>query len=185
MGKISNRPGVAGAVLQTHLWLTESLSDPFSSKSLKYHCSQTVKSRYWKYLDNVHHSLFVICHMPVVTCHVICVMCYVSCVTWHMSHVTCDMPLVFMCIQIGGACWLRVCYKRGLPLLVKRVYSYQSDLPIIFGFSCWIEKILKNIFVYQCIFLSVHPCPYKVLASSHRNEQINHCTAQLNALQYM
>ena len=51
---IFNRPGVARAVLQTPLWLIISVSESaFSSKSSKYHKSQTVRARDLKFWENV------------------------------------------------------------------------------------------------------------------------------------
>ena len=65
--------------------------------------SQTVRTRELKFLENVHPTLCVTCHMSRNTCHVSCVMC-------HKSHDT--------FFFIGGASWWRVCYQRGLPHLV-------------------------------------------------------------------
>ena len=63
-----NRPGVAGAVLQSSLslihWLSES---SFSSKSSKFHKSQTRRARENVHPNNMSH---VMCHMSHVTCHV-------------------------------------------------------------------------------------------------------------------
>ena len=65
-----NRPGVAGAVLQT----PSSLSDwSFSSQSWKPHYSLAVRARELKFWENVHSP-------PTFTFHV-------SCVTCHVSHV--------------------------------------------------------------------------------------------------
>ena len=74
-----NRPGVAGAVLQTTLSLIDSISQSFfSSQSSKYNFSQTVKARTLTFIENFHHPLCVKCHMSGVTCHM-------SCVMWHMT----------------------------------------------------------------------------------------------------
>ena len=50
----------------------------FSSKSLKYHKSQTVGARELTFLENVHPPQHVTCHMSHVTCDVSHVMCHVS-----------------------------------------------------------------------------------------------------------
>ena len=66
--KMFNRPGVAGAVLYSALWLTNSFSD--SSRSSLYHKSQTVRARELKFWENVHPPKRVTCHMSRVTFHV-------------------------------------------------------------------------------------------------------------------
>ena len=89
-----NRPGVAGAVLQTPSslinWFIHSVSQwSFPSKSSKHHISQ-------KKLTQC--SLPVMCQMSHVTCHV-------SHVTCHMSHVTRDMShffFFFFFLQLFG-----------------------------------------------------------------------------------
>ena len=55
---------------------------------------------------------------PPTTCHVSCVKCHMSHITYHMSH-------VFFC---GGTSRLRVCYQRGLPLLVNNVEQFKIIL---------------------------------------------------------
>ena len=67
---VTNRPGVAGDVLETHPLLNSSfihwlINWSFSSKSSKHHYYQTVRAR-----DNYHHSLWVSCQMSRVMCHV-------------------------------------------------------------------------------------------------------------------
>ena len=72
---VVNRTGVAGADLRTHSSLIHSLSQlSFSSKSSKYHKSQTVKARELKFLENGNPPqpvtcLHVTCHILHVTCH--------------------------------------------------------------------------------------------------------------------
>ena len=66
------RPGVAGAVLHTALLFIHSVSQSaFSSKSSKYHKSQTVRAKELKFLENVHPPQHVTCQMAHVKCHVI------------------------------------------------------------------------------------------------------------------
>ena len=84
-----NRPGVAGAVLQTPASLIKSVAQSsFSSKSSKHHNSQTVWPRELTFWENVHPTQYVMCHLSHVTCHL-------SCVTCHLSHVTSIFCLVF------------------------------------------------------------------------------------------
>ena len=84
---IYNSPVVAGAVLLITLWLINWLiKGSFSSKSSKYHKSQTVIASDFKILwDKIHHHLCETCHMSCVKSHVIChvshSMCHISCVT--------------------------------------------------------------------------------------------------------
>ena len=60
------------------------------------HCqSQTGRARELKFLENVHPTLCVMCHVSCAMCHVLCVMCHVSPVTCHMSPV-----------QMFAGCWL-------------------------------------------------------------------------------
>ena len=97
-----NRPDVARADLQTSLCLIHSLSHPlciiFRTLSIPNHRSweaETLKE----------------CPPPPL--YVSHVTCQVSCVTCHF----------FLNEQTGGASWGRVCYQRGLPRLVSRVFS--------------------------------------------------------------
>ena len=111
--KIVNRPGVAGAVLQTPSSFIHSVSQwSFSSESSKYHKSQTVRARELTFGENVHPPQHVTCHVSRVTCQVSRITCHVSCVTCHVSHVTCHVS------QSGEAYRWRDCYQRGLPRLV-------------------------------------------------------------------
>ena len=110
LANIFNRPGVAGAVLQSPPsiidWLIEWLSDPLVKISSKHSQSQTGRARVLKFWENVHPTLYFMCHMSPVNCHV-------SCVTYHMYF------LSFKKIgQRGGASQWRVCYQHGLPCLV-------------------------------------------------------------------
>ena len=83
-----NRPGLAGAVLQSPLlfvdqfinWLNHILVQISSE-----HCqSQTGRARELTFLENVHPTLCVLCHVSCALCHVSLFMC-------HVSSVTCDM----------------------------------------------------------------------------------------------
>ena len=77
-------------------WLINQLiQSAFSSKSSKYHKSQTRRARELKFWENVHPPQHVTCHMPHVTCHV-------SHVTCHVSHVTCNFFFDKPVKLIGG-----------------------------------------------------------------------------------
>ena len=73
---VINRPGVAGAVLQSASSLIDFSHSAFSSRSSWYHKSQTVRARELKFWENVHPP-----NMSRVTCHVS------RRVTYHVSHV--------------------------------------------------------------------------------------------------
>ena len=85
-----NRPGAAGAVLQTPLslinWLIESSFVEISSEHLH---SKTVRAGKLKFGEKV-----LLPHLSCVTCHMSRVMCHMSGVTCHMSGVTCHMSCV-------------------------------------------------------------------------------------------
>ena len=83
----------------------------------------------------------VMCHVSRVTCHVSRVMC-------HVSPVTCKKFLLFSYIkkerlppekigQSGGASRWRVCYQRGLPRLVLKMF--RELLP-----HTWLKKQQKE-----------------------------------------
>ena len=74
-----NRPSTNTCVTNWFIDLSSQWS--FSSKSSKYHNSQTIRARDLTFLDNVHHMSCVM-----FMCHVSCVMCKVSPVTCHMSN---------------------------------------------------------------------------------------------------
>ena len=123
-----NRPGEAGAVLQTPLlliemisslinWVTESSFVKISSKHLH---SQTFRDMDLTFWESVHLTQRVTCHMSCVMCHVSCVMCHVSCVMCHMLHFYLFLNIFFYCRQSGGSSRRRVCYQRGLPCLVYK-----------------------------------------------------------------
>ena len=89
---LSNRPGVAGAVLQSPPsqinWLIHSFTDPLVKISFKLSQSWTGRAREVTFWENVHATL---CAM----CHVSCVICHMSHVTYHLSHVTCHLSKYF------------------------------------------------------------------------------------------
>ena len=71
-----NRPGVAGAVLQTPLLLTDQVNhSSFVKLSLMHSHTQTVIGRERKYLENVHLPQPVMCHVSHDTCNVSRVTC--------------------------------------------------------------------------------------------------------------
>ena len=76
---IFNRPGVAGAVLQTSPvtdWVSQR---SFSYKSSKHRKSQINRARDLKFL----YTMFITCHMS-------CAACHMSPVTCHVSRVMCN-----------------------------------------------------------------------------------------------
>ena len=90
-GAIFNRPGVAGAVLQTDLSLSDSFIDSFiewsfSPRSSNHFHAQNVWARELKFWEKVHPRPWVTCSFSHVTCQVSCVTCHVSLVMCHKSH---------------------------------------------------------------------------------------------------
>ena len=114
--QIINRSGEAGAVLQASLWLIDWLTEsPFSANPSKHHYTKTVRARELTFFENVHphHVSHVRCQVSVVLCQVSHVRCHMSCVK--KIHIF----LLFSFFgQCGGVSRWRVCYQRGLPLLV-------------------------------------------------------------------
>ena len=117
---IFNRPGVVGAVLQTPLSLIQRVSQlAFSSKSSKYHKSQTVGGRGLKFWKKIHPPQHITCHVSHVTCHV-------SPVTCHMSHFFLSWKVVKL---IGGG------------FVINKAYPCQLRDLFFFNWEC-IEKLL-------------------------------------------
>ena len=117
---VFNKPGIAGAVLQTPPSLGYSLSHrSFFSKPSKHHYTQTLWARELKFWENVHPRPRVTCQLSGVTCHVSSVRCQVSGYRCYVSGVISQVS-VFLSFfgQSGGASPWRVCYQRGLPHLV-------------------------------------------------------------------
>ena len=78
--KIINRPGVAGAVLQSPMsidYISDWVSNPLVKIFSKHSQSQSGRARELKFWENVHPTLYVMCHVSCVTCHV----------SRHLSHV--------------------------------------------------------------------------------------------------
>ena len=73
-----NRPGVAGAVLQSPPSFIYSLTDPLVQISSKHCQSQTGRARELKLWENVHLALCVMHHVSRVTCHVSPVTCLLT-----------------------------------------------------------------------------------------------------------
>ena len=110
-----NRPGVAGAVLQSPLWFfnsfIHSLTHPLVHISSKHWHSKPEELRSWNF-----EGMFIPHN--------------VSCVTCHMSLVTCHNKIFFLHSfylkkkslikvgQRGEAGWWRTCFQRGLRHLV-------------------------------------------------------------------
>ena len=112
---VFNRPGVAGAVLQTPLSLIHSIihkvTRPFPSNLQNtFLHSQTVWARYLKLWENVQFPTCVSCHMSRVTYHMSDV------VRCQMSHFSFFFLFLFLS---GAAFWWRVSYRWGLPRLVS------------------------------------------------------------------
>ena len=89
LGQVFNRSGIAGADLQTplsliHLFISWFIQWSYSSRSLKYHISQTIRANELKIWKNVHPPQHV-------TCQLSCVTCQVAHVTCHMSHFKCHI----------------------------------------------------------------------------------------------
>ena len=88
---IFNKPGVAGAVLQTSLSLIHSFMKWWFVEISSYCCfPQNNRSRDLTFWYNAHHPMIVMCHM---------------------SHITCGNG------RRKKASQWRVCYQRGLPSL--------------------------------------------------------------------
>ena len=130
--KIFNRPGVAGAVLQTPLSLIWS---SFSSRSSNHFPAQTKRARELKFWENVYPPPNVTCHVSHVICHMSCVTCHMARVTCHVSCVTCHIILLLLlliiCLQSGGASRGRVCYQRGLPRLVSTLVEMPNNYLVL------------------------------------------------------
>ena len=92
---VINRPGLAGAVLQSSLSLFNSFihswTHPLVQISSKYSQFQTGKARKLKFCENVHPTICVLCHVSFVTCYVSHVTCHMSRVPCQVSHVTSHM----------------------------------------------------------------------------------------------
>ena len=90
-GKLFNRPGVAGAFLQTPPSLTDWVSDPFPSNLQNTITPKPLELGTWNF-----YTLFTTCHVSCVTCHLSHVTCHD---TWY---VTCHIKLVFFLIPHTG-----------------------------------------------------------------------------------
>ena len=84
-GSIINRPGIAGAVLQTALSLIHSVTHPLIQNIEDTFKRKPKKLGTWDFdTPPVCHVTLVICHVSHVTCHMSCVMCHMSDVTCHL-----------------------------------------------------------------------------------------------------
>ena len=85
---VFNRPGVAGAVLQSPswfiIWLIHWATDPLIKIFSNYSQSQTGRARELKCWENVRPTLCVMCNASRVLCHVSPVTCHMSCVICHI-----------------------------------------------------------------------------------------------------
>ena len=93
---IFNRPGVAGAVLQTPLLLIHTfINSSFSSKPSKYHYTQSIRAKELKFWENFHHVSHVRCQV---------------------SGVRCLVSYISFFGQSGGASRWRVYNQQGYPV---------------------------------------------------------------------
>ena len=81
----------------------------FSSKSSKYHRTQTARARELKFWEYVHPPQHVTCHMSHDMSHVTC----------HMSHVTCCMSPFFFFFSF----WLLLFWTKWWGILVEGLMS--------------------------------------------------------------
>ena len=101
---VFNRPGVAGAVLQSPPLLINWFIHPLVQISSKHCQSQTGRARELTFWENVHPKLCVMCHVSHVTCHLSPVKIYKkgqnsffgpggmkSGIRWDWSHLTSDV----------------------------------------------------------------------------------------------
>ena len=105
---IINRPGVAGAVVQTALSFIKWLSEPFPPDIQNIIASKPLELESWNF-----DRMFTPYHVSCVMCHVSRVTCHMAPVTCHLSPVTCFF-VVFVFYKKNGksgeASWWRVCY---------------------------------------------------------------------------
>ena len=105
--QIINRPGVAGAVLQTPLRLIEWVTDHFPPND-----QFTVNRKPLELGGGNFYTMFSTSHVS----HFISnVTCHVSCVRWKVFFLS---VLFCFLLHICGASWWRVCYQWGRPHLV-------------------------------------------------------------------
>ena len=107
-------------------WFIHSFIEPsFCSESSRHCLFQTVKGGELKFLENVHLTPCVPCHVSHVTCH--------------LSGDTCHMwgsPVTFYLWQSGGASRCKVCYQRRQPCLASdKVFFYIFHSSNIWGWS--------------------------------------------------
>ena len=113
-----NRPGVAGAVLQSRPlfihWVILKFKYLLNTVNPK---PKDLRSWNFERMFFPHYVSFVTCHVSHVRCHVPPVWCHVPPVGCHMSPVACHFfPLIQ---QSDGASRWRVCYQQVLPRLVS------------------------------------------------------------------
>ena len=107
-----NRPGLAGAVLQTALFFIHLVSESvYSSILSKYHKSQIVRARELTILREC---------SPPTKCHMSHVSIHVSHVTCHVSHVTCHVHMSYV------LCHMSQCSGEAQQWRVYPVYFYLS-----------------------------------------------------------
>ena len=121
--------------------------------------SQTVIARDLQFSHNIYYSLCVQCHMSGVTnqvshvrCHMSLCMCLVPCVMCYVSFI------IYIFLQGGWVSWLRLCYQKGLPRLVFRLflfYFFITNALIPNIYSSWLvvvrfgslkKQIYENLF---------------------------------------
>ena len=142
-----NRPGVAGAVLQSASWfihsVSQSVSQPFPPNLQNIINRKPEELGSWNFerMFTPHNMSHVTCRMSRVTCH----MWHVTC---HMSHVTCCIFFFSSFLELSGeAYWWRVCYQWGLPRLVFKASAL------------WADAFYKSICPSVCVSVRPSVCP--------------------------
>ena len=147
----------------------------FSSKSLKYQKSQTVRARERKFWENVHPPQNVPCHLSLVTCHV--------------SHVTCNVSqYFFICLFIYFDKLVTLIIKRKLSLLhcslhlIIHTNNPTENLPS--KYICKVYRTLHSAqnsvhYILQCRINStdkVHSGPYIAQFGAYSSQNSVQCT---------
>ena len=93
----------------------------------------------WWYAIFAWYSPYIMCHVSRVTFQVSYVTCDVSRVTCDMSHVMwLNLFSSFFFYKFLGGSWWKICYQRGLPLLVFWVFLIKPALILFFKKLSWL-----------------------------------------------
>ena len=128
--------------------------------------SQTIRARELKFLENVHPTPCVMCHMSGVMCHLSPVTCLTYFFVLHLLYIYIFFFYLKNFLQCGGASRRRVCYQWGLPCLV---YNNSSDISDCSDSSddsgrfqpLWQYKDLPNYNFHQISFFTNHQRDYR------------------------